>query len=164
MESLREFGVQPVLLAAQVVNFLLLLFILKKFLYKPILSILEKRKELVVQTLKNAEESEKKLIAANETAEKIVSKALEQAEKILDDVNKQGALTLEEVNKKAEEILKRAFEQAREIGEAEKVKIEEQLREYVANIVLQVTAKSMGKILSPKDKKEIFEKGVKNIS
>jgi len=43
MDILNQFGIKPVLLAAQVVNFLALLFILKKFLYQPILKVLKTR-------------------------------------------------------------------------------------------------------------------------
>ena len=47
MDFLNDFGVKPVLLAAQAVNFFILLFILKRFLYKPILGMLEKRKMIL---------------------------------------------------------------------------------------------------------------------
>ena len=51
---LSDFGVQPILLLAQIVNFLILLILLKKFLYKPILQVLEKRKETIDEATKQA--------------------------------------------------------------------------------------------------------------
>src|SRR3989338_593740 len=54
MDFLSDFGVQPILLAAQAVNFLVLLFILNKFLYKPVLKTLDQRKQKVSQSLKAA--------------------------------------------------------------------------------------------------------------
>ncbi|MBU2632677.1 F0F1 ATP synthase subunit B, partial [Patescibacteria group bacterium] len=47
MEIVKQFGLDPVLLVAQIVNFLILLFILKKLLYKPVLELLKKREDTI---------------------------------------------------------------------------------------------------------------------
>ena len=57
MEIIKNFGVEPVLLVAQIINFLIILFILKKFLYKPVLDTLKKREDSIKEGLKQAEES-----------------------------------------------------------------------------------------------------------
>src|SRR3989344_8353758 len=88
MEILKQFGINPVLLAAQVVNFLILLFILKKFLYKPILKVLDERKRKIEESLNNATEIERKLSQTNETIEKMIGKAALDAQKMLDETKK----------------------------------------------------------------------------
>src|SRR3989344_2266081 len=85
MDFLNDFGVKPVLLAAQAVNFFILLFILKKFLYKPILGMLETRKQKIAESLKNAESIEKKLQAIGEEREEALKKAGKEAEEIIRD-------------------------------------------------------------------------------
>ena len=45
------------LLAAQIVNFLIVLFILRKFLYKPILDALKKRKDKISDGIRESEEA-----------------------------------------------------------------------------------------------------------
>ena len=57
MEILENFGLNPMLLIAQIVNFLIVLFILKKFLYKPVLEMLKKRQTTIKDGLKQAEEA-----------------------------------------------------------------------------------------------------------
>jgi len=52
MEILKEFGIQPTLLLAQIVNFLIILFVLKKFFYKPIIKVLDARKKRIEVSLK----------------------------------------------------------------------------------------------------------------
>ncbi|MBI2593944.1 F0F1 ATP synthase subunit B, partial [Candidatus Daviesbacteria bacterium] len=69
---LSDFGVQPVLLLAQIVNFLVLLWILNKLLYKPVLKVLEERKAKIEKGLKNAEEIEKRLAQTAEEEEKAI--------------------------------------------------------------------------------------------
>src|SRR5688572_12301567 len=102
MESVvRDFGIQPVLLAAQVVNFLILLLILKKFLYGPILKVLETRKKRIEESLKNASVIELRLQKTEEEKEKVLEKAALEARKILDEATKSANLVIEEAHKKA---------------------------------------------------------------
>ena len=61
MEIIRNFGIQPVLLLAQIVNFLIILYLLQKFFYKPIVKLLEQRKKRIEESLKNADLIEEKL-------------------------------------------------------------------------------------------------------
>ena len=161
---LSEFGVQPVLLAAQVVNFLILLFILKKFLYGPILKVLEARKVRIAQSLKQAEEIEKKLQSTSEQVDKILAKALMEGKKIVEDSNKAGVQILEETNIKAAEILLRAQEESLRLIEVERVKLNHEVRENIGRFVVLAFEKITGKVLTDKEKKEIIEREIKNLS
>src|SRR3989304_5856480 len=72
MEFLKEFGIQPTLLIAQIVNFLIILFLLKKFFYKPIIKLLDDRKKKIEESLKNAEEIEERLKQTEEKSAQII--------------------------------------------------------------------------------------------
>ncbi len=104
MDILSQFGVNPLLLAAQVVNFLILLFVLKKFLYGPILKVLEKRKLTIEQSLKHAEEIEQKLVAISEEEEKRLIKASQEGEKIIKQASESSVAIIDESRKKAEAV------------------------------------------------------------
>ena len=62
---MEAFGIQPLLLAAQIVNFLILAYILKRFLYKPVLEVLKKREKKIKDGLQAAEEGQAFLDKAN---------------------------------------------------------------------------------------------------
>jgi len=162
MEILNQFGVQPVLLFAQVVNFLILLFILKRFLYKPILQALEKRKELIVKTLKNAEESEKIYAEAKEKSDRIITNASEQSRKILDESNKVAAQIVDGATKKVAEILQAAQKEASKLVDIERVKLNQALKEHIGELVVVTYEKVNGKKLTEKQRKDIVE--MKNLS
>ena len=66
MDILENFGVEPVLLLAQIVNFAILLFILKRFLYKPILKVLEERKNKIETSMKQSEQIQKEFEEMND--------------------------------------------------------------------------------------------------
>lgn len=164
MEILNQFGVQPVLLAAQVVNFLILLFILKKFLYKPILKVLDERKKRIEDSLKNAESIERKLAETEAQSEKILAKASADAQNFLDQANEAAARIREEAKQQEQQILLKAADDAKKIVELERENLMRQTRVHIGNLVAQVLEKVTGKKITPKDQAEIIDREVKNIS
>ncbi len=82
-QLLAAFGIDWKLLLAQVVNFGLLLIVLTYFFYKPLMRVLEKRKEVVVQGVDDAARAAEKLAAADSVAAKRISEAEREAEHIL---------------------------------------------------------------------------------
>ncbi len=164
MEILNQFGVNPILLLAQVVNFLILLFILKKFLYKPILKVLEARKQKIEDSLKNAEEIEKRLLQTNEEVEKILAKALEESQKIINESKEMGIQIMEESKETAAEIIQKAYEQTLEVTKAEKIKLQQEVRENLGDLIALVFEKVTGKQITKDDQKKILEREIKNLS
>lgn len=157
MNFLSDFGVNPVLLAAQVVNFLILLFLLKKFLYGPILRVLQERRKKIEDSLKNAEEIELQLQKTKEQSEKMIAKTLEESQKILDDTNKAAAQILEDTHKTAEQILMKAAEDAKKFVELEKVQMISQVKDNLANIVQLGLEKVWGRKKTAEQRKVIEE-------
>ena len=164
MEIFNQFGVQPVLLAAQVVNFLILLFILKKFLYKPIQKVLDERKKRIEDSLKNAEEIEQRLLRTQEESDKIIAKALKEAQNILDQTNETSAQILDGANKQAERILQRATEDGKAVMEMQKDMLMRQVRENAGNLIALVFQKVISKKITKQDQIDYIEKEVKNLS
>src|SRR5579872_4006433 len=102
MEIIKNFGINPLLIAAEIINFLIIMYVLKKFLYKPIFSILKKREKAIQDGIKNAEESKKKLAEAKVEESHILSNA-----------NKKAIATIEEARSEAFEIIQSAQETAK---------------------------------------------------
>ena len=64
MELLKDFGFDPILLTAQIINFLIVLVVLKKFMYKPVLDMLKKRENDIKKGIK-PQHFKKTLIISN---------------------------------------------------------------------------------------------------
>src|SRR3989344_8342526 len=97
MEIIKNFGVDPVLLVAQIVNFLVILFILKKYLYKPILDILNKRQNAVEEGIRNAEDARIKLEKAVIEEKNILKEAQAAAKKIIEDARDDAITSVKKV-------------------------------------------------------------------
>src|SRR3989344_2738333 len=83
MDILTNFGIQPQLLLAQIVNFLIILFLLKKFFFGPIVKVLEDRKKRIEQSLQNADQISEKLQKTEESSKKILDETRESAKTII---------------------------------------------------------------------------------
>ena len=163
MNFLLDFGVQPILLAAQIVNFLILLFLLKRFLYKPILRVLEERKKTIADSLKKAEEIEMRLTQIEEDREKELGKAAMEAKSILDDATKSADQIATDIQAKATEEANRIIEEGQRTIVAEKEKLQQEIRAELATLVMLGLQKVTGKALTEKDKKDLIEKSLKEI-
>ena len=160
MEILKNFGIQPILLLAQIVNFTIILFVLKKFFYKPITKALEDRKSRIEESLKNADEIEEKLKKTEEKTAKILESAAENAKAMIANANK-------EAQRIADAALVEARKTQEEIAAAAKVQIETQREEMQKSLeketlalVMQVVKKVLGRTLKESEKKDLTSQAI----
>jgi len=163
MEVLENFGVQPVLLLAQIVNFIILLFLLKKFAYKPIMKVLEERRIKIETGVRQAEEAEKKLAETEVRQKEIISRAEQESSRIIQEtkhaVKKLQDETLVETNKKAEEMMDRN----KEVLQLEKEKMISEVKRGMAVLVAETTKKVVSKTLSQQENERLVRQSLKNI-
>lgn len=143
-----KLGIDPKLLISQIVNFLLLYFLLSKLLYKPILKLLEDRKKAVEKTLENLNKSRDELEKTEENRKKIFAIANAKADEII----AQSQKTSREVGK---EILDNAKVQAQKVMAETKIN-SDQVVDNVSKIVQKRTGKMVlditSKMISDLDK------------
>lgn len=163
MDFLEDFGVKPVLLIAQVVNFLILLFILKRFLYKPILKVLEERKKKIAESLKNASEIEKKLEQITEDREKKLQKAAKEAEEIIKEATENADKIITQAHEKAGKDIEKILAKTENEMELEREKLKQEIRAELAHLVELGLKKVSGKVITQKEHKELVEKSVKDL-
>lgn len=163
MEILNNFGFEPILFVAQIVNFLVIYLVLKKFLYKPILRLLDERKKKISDGLKNAEEAEKRLLEATEKEEKILKKAQTDAKKmmttVIEESENQRALMLAETKKQVEEMIKDARDQIENDTAIAAKKLESQ----VSKIAIEFLEKSTNNLFDDNEQEIIMKKAIKKI-
>lgn len=163
MEVLETFGVQPVLLLAQIVNFVILLLLLKKFAYKPIMKVLDERKYKIETSMRQAEEVEKKLAETEKKQTEIIGNAERESTKIIEEANSAAKKlqedTLVGTNKKIEETLLKN----QEVIKLEREKMVSEVKDDMITLVAEVTKKILGKTLSNKDREELVKKSLKDL-
>lgn len=161
MEILNEFGVEWKLLVAQIVNFFLLLFILKKILYKPILTMLEERRTKIAESMKNAEEIEKKLEKIEKEREDTIQKASKEAMVLLEDATKTSSQIIEEAHQKASEDIEQIIAKAHLQIASDRDKMRQEIREELAELVSVAMTSVYEKKLTKADQEEIIKSTLK---
>src|SRR3989338_6525968 len=109
MELLTKLGIDYRLLIAQLINFVILLAVLYRFLYKPVLKLLHERSTKIEDGLKNAEAVEATLKDAAALFETKTREAREEAAKLFDaskkDVDVLRAELIAKAQKESEQII-----------------------------------------------------------
>lgn len=160
---LDQFGLNPLLLAAQIVNFLVLLYILKRFLYKPLLKVLEERKKIIVESLQNAQEIEERLNKITEEREKRLTEASKEAKTVVEDATKASQAIVAQAHEKASVETQKMLKKAQEAMNLEREQLHDEIRSELASLVISSLEKVTGKVLSEKDQKELVEKSLRGI-
>lgn len=114
------FGIDWHLLAAQAVNFAIVLVALWYFLYKPVLAVLAKRQELVAKGVEDARQAGEMLAGADSEAQKRVMVAAGEADAIVsaarESANAEKARLLKEAEARAVAVTKDAEARATEVS------------------------------------------------
>mgnify|MGYP006101502765 FL=1 len=153
----------PGLFVWTILTFLLLVFVLAKFAWKPLLKMLQDREDMVRSSIEDAEKAKSELERLNEESEAIMAKARSEAQSILAD----GKAAAEKVK---DDIIAKSKEQANKIREdagnqiqVEKDKAISEIKKEVVNLTLSVAEKLIQKNLSDADNKSLIEESLKKV-
>ena len=111
-ELFENLGIKWQLLLAQAVNFFILLFILKKFLYKPMLKFLRERREGIEAGLKKSELAEQQFTEMRELQAKELAKTRQEAQGIVETAKKRAEEAKSEIVANAKQETETLFAKA----------------------------------------------------
>ena len=161
MEAL---GVDGKLLLGQIANFLILLVLLRLFLYKPLVNMLDTRRNKVKKSLEDADEISKKLAETDEETKKIMHVTKQEASRIISETQKIA------VNEK-KDIIESAKTQADKImkdaqNEAKKAKDEIVLdaKREIAGVITLALDKIVGSGLDNTQKEKLTQNAIEDIN
>ena len=129
------------------IAFLMLVFLLSKFAWKPILQTLRIREESIDEALKAAELAREEMGELKADNEKLLVKAREERELLLKDAAKAASMIKEEAKTESEAISKRMLNDAKAGIEAEKQSALAEVRNQVANLSVEIAEKIIRKNL-----------------
>jgi len=159
-ELISKLGIDGKLLIAQIINFGILLFVLKKFLYKPILDILEQRRVKIEKGLKNAERLEGEMGRVKEAREEVLRKANKSAAKILEEARELADSKKSEIIALAQSESERLRVQTQVDLEREKEKVMAEAREELSELVFMATEKVARTKMDPQKDKELVKEAL----
>ncbi|MEQ6376998.1 F0F1 ATP synthase subunit B [Bacillaceae bacterium S4-13-58] len=156
-------GVNIIDIIYQLVAFLVLLFLLKKYAWGPLLKVMHEREEHIANEIDTAEKNREEAERQNREAQEQLKKTRQEAQQIIEEARK--AAVEQELNiiatARAEaDRLKEAARQ--EIGQEKKNAIKA-LQDHMATLSVQIASKVIEKEISAKDQDKLIQDYLKEV-
>jgi F-type H+-transporting ATPase subunit b len=168
LDSAREtavtFGWNPWLFLSQVISFTIVALLLRRFAYKPILAVLEERRQRIAEGLLNAEKIKKQLAEAEQRYAEIVAKANADAQRMIDEARESSGHLAERKEQEAIAAAEQIMAKAREASAIEHERTMAELKRELGRLVVETTAKVTGKVLTAEDQRRLQEEAARQLA
>lgn len=134
------------------VSFLVLLLVLKKFAWKPVLKMLKDREESIDNALRTAEDARTEMANLKAKNNELLQQAQEERAALLSETLAMKNKMLEDAKASSKAEADRIFAESKQLIEQEKIKAMNELKKEVADISILVAAKILKDELSLKEK------------
>ena len=162
--TLDTLGIYWPKLIAQTVNFAIVLFILWKFAYKPVLAMLAQRRDKIAESMANAEKIKSELATAQAKTNDLLSQANAQGNKLIEEARVSAAKVLEQETQKAIATANDIIVKAKQSNEMELARMKAELRKEVGRLVVATSAKVTGNILTSEQQGRLAEDTAKQLA
>ena len=140
--------------------FLILMFALTKFAWKPILSALKERETSIEEALKSAERAKKEMEELSSNNEKLILEAKQERDAVLLEARKIADTIISEAKESANEEGQKLIEKAKMAIENEKASAIASLRKEAVSLSIDIAEKVIRKELDNKDSQVTYAKGL----
>src|SRR4051812_8792594 len=163
-EISRTFGLDVPHFISQVISFAIVAFLLHRFAYKPILQVLEERRQRIAEGLANADKIKAELVRTEASRQEVLNNANVQANKLIEEARAAAARVQEQETQKAISQAADIVSKAKQAAEAERARMLSDLKREVGRLVVDTTSKVTGKILTVDDQRRLAEETNKQLA
>lgn len=160
---MEQLGIEPKLLLAQIVNFLIIFFVLSKLLYKPILGMLEKRKKEIAAGLELTEKMRAEEEKMNLKKERMLEEARREARNIVEagkkEADAQGKEIIEAAHAAAQTIVAKGKEDVVSL----RAQMEKDVKRAAVDIAQAMTKQLVSSVLSASDQHRLIQRHLKEL-
>jgi F-type H+-transporting ATPase subunit b len=147
-----------VTLIIQGVAFFLVVLGVMKWLWPPLMNILEQRQKTIAEGLAAGNKGQKDLDEAKVKSQEIIREARDKAVQIVDQASKRANEIIEEAKATAQSEAQRIVTQAHEEIALDTTKARESLRKQVANLAVQGASRLLEREIDPKTHAQLLDK------
>jgi F-type H+-transporting ATPase subunit b len=163
-ETADSFGFDLKIFLSQVVSFIIVALLLRWFAYKPILAVLEERRQRIAEGLLNAEKIKQQLAEGEQRQKEILAEANATAQRMIDEAKSSAGVIAERKQQEAIVAAEQILAKAREASALEHERTMSQLKRELGRLVVDTTAKVTGKVLTPEDQKRLQEEASRQVA
>ena len=149
----------------QILIFIFLVLLLKKFAWKPILDTVNERESSIKDAMSEADKARNEMAAIQESNQKVLKEARAEREALLKDARNTGAEIVAQAKSDAKTEANKIISQAQDAIQNEKRAAVNELKNQVAQISLEIAEKVIDTELANKDKQaQLVDKLLKDSS
>jgi F-type H+-transporting ATPase subunit b len=163
-ETLDTFGWNLKLFLSQVISFVIVALLLRKFAYKPVLAVLEQRRQQIAEAQANSDKIRQQLAEAEQRHAEILAQANAQAQKMIDEARESAEHVAERKQQEAVTAAEQILAKAREASAIEHERTMTELKRELGRLVVNTTAKVTGKVLTSEDQKRLQEEASRQLA
>lgn len=157
MELLAKLGINWQLLLAQIINFLILLAILTRFVYKPFLRLLDSRTERIRHAMAEAKKLEEEAVRMEAKRREHLKRMDEEAGRMLEEAKRQAETVQGELLAKARTEAERIVQQGKRKLEEERARALRELQGTAASLIVRLTETLLRREFTRNDQKKILD-------
>jgi F-type H+-transporting ATPase subunit b len=154
MESL---GVNGLAILLHAINFLILLFLLQRFLYKPVMTMLDQRAATIRESVEAAERARQESARADQERLEALREARRQAEEIVTRAQQEADRIRSERLTQAQDEAQRIISRAQEEATAERQQVMQELRAQVADLAVLAAGRVINRNLDAQAHRALVE-------
>jgi len=144
-------------------TFILLLLILKKLAWKPILEALDARERRIKESLDKAAAAQRDAEKTLAEYRKMLEQARQEAQEIINRSRKTAETTKEEILAKSQEEAQRLLQRAKREITLEREKAIEEIKRKAVDLSLAMASKVIRKSLTPENHRELIEQSLEEM-
>jgi F-type H+-transporting ATPase subunit b len=165
VEQIAEtFGVDWPHLGAQIISFSIVCALMYWFAYKPVLNMLDVRRQKIAQGLADTQRIKTELAQTEAKRQEILLQANAQATKVIEEAHAAAARVQQQETQKAIAEAEQIIVKAREATQQEHAQMLVELKREVGRLVVKTTENVTGKILTADDQRRLAEETAKTLA
>lgn len=163
LDILAKVGFDWHMALLNLINFLVIFYILKKFLFVPVSKKMAEREQIIKDGIENATQAKTELQMAEQKAQELIDTAKAESNKIIQASHEEAKQLGERMKAKAKEEIETIVEQAKKNIEIEKQEMRDVLRRETVELVILAVGKILGERMDKKGDEQFIQDILKKI-
>jgi F-type H+-transporting ATPase subunit b len=148
----------------QLITFLIVMLLLRRFVFPKLVATLEARRKALEQSLEQARQTEEALARAEQKSEELLGRARVAADQLMADAKTRADQIIAAGETKASERAARIIHEAEDRLGQERERLHSELRKELAGLVVTTTEKVLRQKLDEKEDRALIEKSLKELA
>ncbi len=153
----------PWTLIAQILNLFIQMYLIKRFLFKPIKEVLEKRRQMADQEIREAKEAREEAETIKKEYENNIAGAREEAAQIVQSAKKEAENRADQMIQAAEAEVTRMHQKAEADIAQERKKAINEVKDEIGGIAMDIAGKVVEREINEADHKKLIDEFIKNV-